>query len=154
MVFYVGLIFFTSFPLMLLASAISGLGTALIEPALNSYYLDITDERYRSRILGIKESSVAMGGVAGPLLLVLLSTSMAAKGIFTIAAVAVLASAVLAIIALPAKDRRAAQPKTMDWATSEKRALAAQSALRGIVLRANAARDMANTVYAGKPASR
>ena len=79
MVFYIGLIFLTSFPLLLLASAISGLGTALIEPALNSYYLDITDERYRSRTLGIKESSVAMGGVVGPLLLVLLSASMAGQ---------------------------------------------------------------------------
>ena len=33
-VFYAGLIFLTSFPLMIIAAAISGLGTALIEPAM------------------------------------------------------------------------------------------------------------------------
>jgi multidrug resistance protein len=154
LVFYIGLVFLTSFPLMLLASAISGLGTALIEPALNSYYLDITDERYRSRILGIKESSVAMGGVAGPMLLVLLSAFISAKGIFIIATLTVLGSAVLAIIALPVKEQGVGEPKNVDWEASEKRALAAQSALRGIVLRATAARDVTKTTYASKPTNR
>jgi MFS family permease len=67
---YAGLVLVTRFPLMLLVAAMAGLGSALISPALSSYYLDITDDQYRSRILGIKESSAALGGVLGPLLLV------------------------------------------------------------------------------------
>ena len=153
-VFYVGLIFLTSFPLMLLASAVSGIGTALISPALSAYVLDITDERHRSRILGIKESAVALGGVVGPLLLVILSDSVSAQGIFVIAAITVLASAVLAIFVLPAKDMEVEEPESMAWETSEKRALAAQAALRGIVLRASAARDEAPSSYYGLPANR
>ncbi len=153
-VFYAGLIFFTSFPLMLMAAAISGLGTALIEPALNSYYLDITDERHRSRILGIKESSVALGGVAGPLLLIFISASLSARGVFTVAALTVLASAIVALIVLPAQDQTAGDPGSLDWETSEKRALAAQSALRGIVLRASATRSAAGSTYAGQSSGR
>jgi MFS family permease len=154
MVFYAGLVFLTSFPLMIIAAAISGLGTALIEPALNSYYLDITDERYRSRILGIKESSVALGGVAGPLLLIFISVSMAARGVFIIAALTVLASAILALIVLPAQDQTAREPESLAWETSEKRALAAQSALRGIVLRAAASRNTTVPTYADRPSGR
>jgi MFS family permease len=153
-VFYAGLIFLTSFPMMIIAAAISGLGTALIEPALNSYYLDITDERYRSRILGIKESSVALGGVAGPMLLILISGSIAAKGIFTIAALIVLASAILAAIVLPAQDQTAEEPGSLAWETSEKRALAAQSAVRGIVLRASTTRSTTISTYTSQPSSR
>ena len=62
---YAGLVLVTRFPLMLLVAAVAGLGSALISPALSSYYLDITDEQYRARILGVKESSASLGGVLG-----------------------------------------------------------------------------------------
>ena len=67
---YAVLVLVTRYPLMLLVAAVAGLGSALIAPALSSPYLDISDERYRSRILGIIESSAARGGVLGLLLLV------------------------------------------------------------------------------------
>jgi multidrug resistance protein len=153
-IFYFGLIFFTSFPLILLVSAVSGIGTALLSPALSAYYLDISDERYRSGILGIKESSVALGGVVGPLLLVLFSASMAAQGIFIIAALTILASVVLAVIALPAQDRVVEKPQFMAWEYSENRALVAQSTLRGMVMRASTARDTTATTYGGRPANK
>ncbi len=54
------------------------------------------------RILGIKESSAAPGGVLGPLLLVGVSTALAAQGVFIIAGGVMIAGAVLAIVALPA----------------------------------------------------
>jgi MFS family permease len=56
---YAGLALVTRYPLMLLVAAVAGMGSALISPALSSYYLDITDELYQLRILGIKESSAA-----------------------------------------------------------------------------------------------
>jgi len=130
----------TRFPLMLLVAAVAGLGSALISPALSSYYLDITDEQFRSRILGVKESSASLGGVVGPLLLVGVSAVWTAQGVFIFAGVVVLAGAVLAIAALPAPSKVAEKHRDMDWECSEIRALAAQSTLRGVALRASASR--------------
>ena len=137
---YAGLVLVTRYPLMLLVAAVAGLGSALISPALSSYYLDITDEQYRSRILGVKESSASLGGVVGPLLLVGVSAVWTAQGIFISAGVVVLASAVLAIAVLPAPGKVTEKLRTMDWKCSENRALAAQSALRGVALRSSASR--------------
>jgi MFS family permease len=131
----------TRFPLMLLVAAVAGLGSALISPALSSYYLDITEEQYRGRILGVKESSASLGGVLGPLLLVGVSAMMTPQGIFITAGAVMLTGAVVAIIALPAPRQTDAKPKDMNWEFSEKRGLAAQSALRGVVLRSSAARE-------------
>jgi DHA1 family tetracycline resistance protein-like MFS transporter len=138
---YAGLVLVTRFPLMLLVAALAGLGSALISPALSSYYLDITEEQYRARILGLKESSASLGGVLGPLLLVGVSAMMTAQGIFTLAGVVMLVAAGLAIIALPAPRQIDAKTRDLNWEFSEKRALAAQSALRGVVLRSSAARE-------------
>jgi DHA1 family tetracycline resistance protein-like MFS transporter len=138
---YAGLVLVTRFPLMLLVAALAGLGSALISPALSSYYLDITEEQYRARILGVKESSASLGGVLGPLLLVGVSAMMTAQGVFILAGVVMVAAAGLAIIALPKPRQIDAKTIDMSWEFSEKRSLAAQSALRGVVLRSSAARE-------------
>ena len=138
---YAGLVLVTRYPLMLLVAAVAGLGSALISPALSAYYLDIADEQYRARILGVKESSAALGGVLGPLLLVGISAVMTAQGIFIFAGVVMLVAAGLAITMLPAPRQIAVPTKDMNWEFSEKRALAATSALRGVVLRSSAARE-------------
>ncbi len=146
---YAGLLLVTIFPLMLVVAALAGLGSALISPALSAYYLDIADEQYRARILGVKESSAALGGVLGPLLLVGISAVMTAQGIFILAGVVMLFAAGLAMIALPAPRQIAAPTRDMDWDYSNKRALAAQSALRGVVLRSSASRQADITTKAG-----
>ncbi len=138
---YAGLVLVTRFPLMLLVAAVAGLGSALISPALSSYYLDITEEQYRGRILGVKESSASLGGVLGPLLLVGVSAMMTPQGIFITAGAVMLTGAVVAIIALPAPRQMDAKTRDMNWEFSEKRGLAAQSALRGVVLSSSAARE-------------
>jgi DHA1 family tetracycline resistance protein-like MFS transporter len=144
---YAGLALVSRYPVMLLVAAVAGLGAALISPALSSYYLDITDDRYRSRILGIKESSAALGGVLGPLLLVAVSAFMAAQGVFIIAGVVMLVGAVLAIIFLPAPSQVSEHTRDIDWEISDKRALAAQSALRAIVVSSTAERDTSTSFY-------
>ncbi len=137
---YVGLILVTRYVVMLLVAAVAGLGSALISPALSSYYLDITDDQYKSRILGVKESSASLGSVVGPLLLVGISAVTTAQGVFAIAGAVVLIGAVLAVIALPVQGKVAERARDTDWEYSDKRALAAQSALRGVVLSASASR--------------
>jgi len=138
---YAGLALVTRYPLMLLVAAAAGMGSALISPALSSYYLDITDERYRSRILGFKESSAALGGVVGPLLLVAVSAALTAQGVFILAGAVMLTGAGLAIVALPKPGQVEVRVEEFDWECSERRALAAQSTLRGVVMRASAARE-------------
>jgi MFS family permease len=138
---YAGLLLVTRYPLMLLVAALAGLGSALTSPALSSYYLDISDEQYRARILGIKESSASLGGVLGPLLLVAISAVMTAQGVFILAGAIMLIAAALALIVLPAPRQIEAKTRDLNWEFSEKRALAAQSALRGVVLRSSAARE-------------
>lgn len=111
--FYFGVGFITSFPLMLLVALAAGMGGALMAPALSALYLDITAAQHRSRVVGIKESSASLGGVAGPLLVALLSGLLTPQGIFISAGVVVLALAVLAIVGLRAPRGTAAAPQDM-----------------------------------------
>jgi hypothetical protein len=66
---------------------------------------------------------------------------MTPQGIFIFAGVVMLVAVGLAIIALPAPRQIDAKTRDMNWEFSEKRALAAQSALRGVALRSSAARE-------------
>lgn len=138
--FYAGLALFTWFPLTLLVALVAGLGAALTSPALSAFYLDITAEQHRSRVLGIKESSAALGGVAGPLAVVAVSTITTAKGVFTISCVLMVAVAALAFFSLRAPRRVTEETGDVAWECSDKRAMAAQAALRGVVLGATSAR--------------
>jgi MFS family permease len=105
--FYAGLTLFTWFPLMLLVALIAGLGTALMSPALSAFYLDITAEQHRSKVLGIKESSAALGGVAGPLAVVAVSAFTTPQRVFMISFILMVAAAGLAFFALRAPHRTA-----------------------------------------------
>ncbi|HEX2912543.1 MAG TPA: MFS transporter [Chloroflexia bacterium] len=107
-IFYIGLTQFTDYILMLGVSAIAGLGAALLTPALSSYYLDITAEEHRSRVMGIKESMAALGGAAGPFLVAIASKWTNAYGVFAIAAASTLLAALLALSILQARKQAAA----------------------------------------------
>jgi multidrug resistance protein len=139
--FYAGLALFTWFPMMLLVALIAGSGTALMSPALSAFYLDITAEQHRSRVLGIKESSAALGGVAGPLAVVAVSAFTTPQQVFIVSFILMVAAAGLAFFALRAPHRTAEETEEIGWECSEKRAMAAQAALRGVVLSAASARQ-------------
>jgi multidrug resistance protein len=98
--FYIGLVFASDFSLMLIVAVISGAGEALLMPALSAYYLDIAGERHRSRVMGLKESSAALGGVLGPLLIVISSGVLGPYGVFMVAFVLSLSAAVVAMVFL------------------------------------------------------
>jgi len=138
--FYAGLALFTWFPLTLLVALIAGLGSALTSPALSAFYLDITAEQHRSRVLGIKESSASLGGVAGPLAVVAASTITTPKGVFFTSCILTVAVAALALFSLSAPQRVTQKTGDVTSECSDKRAMAAQAALRGIVLTATSAR--------------
>jgi MFS family permease len=74
-------------------------------PALSAYYLDISAEQHRSRIMGFKESSAALGGVTGPLLVAGLSGLLSSTGIYMIAFLLLLSTAGVATIFLRVPPR-------------------------------------------------
>lgn len=98
--FYLGLIMVSQFSLLFVAAVIAGLGSALLAPALSAFYLDIAGEQHRSRVMGLKESAAALGGVTGPLVVAGINRWMTPQDIFMVAAGIMLSAAVLALLAL------------------------------------------------------
>jgi MFS family permease len=139
--FYAALAFWPSFALLLITAVISGLGEALVLPAVTAFVLDLTSSQHRSRVMGIKEAAAALGGVVGPLLVISVSTLTDAQGVFVAAF-----GLVLVVTAIAAFDLRATclgeECRGEAKAYAERRALVAQATLRGIVTSASAARKM------------
>ena len=137
---YVGLATVTWFPLLLLVAIIAGLGQALVFPALSAFYLDITPDQHRSRVMGLKGSAASAGGVAGPLLMAIVAATLSPQGVFIIAAALVGATVLLAVAAL--RERRRAVDTTGDIQSeiARQRALAAQATLHSVVIHAQTAR--------------
>ena len=138
---YAGLTFVVSFWLMAVGAMIAGLGSALLSPALSAFYLDITPEAHRSRVLGVKESALALGGVLGPLAVVAISPLTTSQGIFVIAGVLNVLGALLAAFALKERRHIALRQESFAWEISERRGLAAESVLQGLALRAQSTRQ-------------
>ncbi len=139
--FYLVLAFWPSFALLMFTAVISGLGEALVLPAVTAFVLDLTSPQHRSRVMGIKESAAALGGVVGPLLVISASAVTDARGVFIAAFVLILVVTVIAALDLRAScqgDECRGEAK----AYAEHRALVAQATLRGIVTSASAARKM------------
>jgi multidrug resistance protein len=101
--FYGGLVVLTQLGPLLLATLVAGLGAALTGPSLSAAYLDITEEAHRSRIMGLKGSAAALGGVAGPLAVAAASQFLPAQSIFGISAGLAVLGALIALLAL--RDR-------------------------------------------------
>jgi MFS family permease len=137
--FYVALAVVPSFPLLLVTAVLSGIGEALVLPALGAFVLDMTAEQYRSRAMGIKESAAALGGVAGPLLVISASAVTTPQGVFIIAGVVVVVVAGIALLDLRAECLgEECWDEAREYAI--RRATVAQATLRGIVTSASAAR--------------
>jgi DHA1 family tetracycline resistance protein-like MFS transporter len=138
--FYAGLTLVTSYPLIALSAVIAGMGEALASPARSAFYFDITTKQHRSRVVGIKGSASSLGGVLGPLLVVVVSRLTTPQGVFAIAGSTLIATAILSLVVLKEPRHIAAEAKDVVWQVSAKRSLAAQATLRGIVLRATSTR--------------
>lgn len=133
---YAALTWLTGFWLMLAVAAVAGLGLALLSPAISAFYLDITRKEHRSRVIGVKESALALGGILGPLTVALVSRWLSARAVFLSAGSLVLFTAIMALAVLREPSRLAAVERVAVRLTSPDRALVAQSTLRGVVLHA------------------
>jgi multidrug resistance protein len=139
--FYVGLALTTQFGLTLLVALVAGMGNGLTMPAMSAFYLDITSAQHRSRVMGIKESIVALGGVVGPLAVVVVSNLTTPQGVFIISATLLAGTLLLALVALREPQRAPEAIGDVALESSRQRALCAQASLRGVVLRAREARQ-------------
>ena len=146
---YVGLTFVTFFWLMAAGAMIAGLGSALLSPALSAFYLDITAEAHRSRVVGMKESALALGGVLGPLAVVAISPLTTSQGIFVIAGALTVLGALLAAFLLKEPHHIVLRKESIAWEVSKRRSLAAESALQGIILRARRSQRMQQRQVSG-----
>jgi MFS family permease len=140
--FYAILATLRVFPVLVLAAIVAGLGESLAAPARSAFYFDITPQEHRSRVVGLKGSAASLGGVAGPLLLVGLSALLPPQGVFAVSAALLVTVAVAALSVLREPRRLVAPADDVDWQVSNRRALAAQAVLRGLVLQAVDAREL------------
>jgi multidrug resistance protein len=104
-IFYVGMMFLTSFAICVAVSAIGGIGSALATSATSAYILDISDEDHRSRIMGIRGSLMALGEAIGPLLAVVISNRITPQSMFMISAVIGITVAFLGLIILQGRKQ-------------------------------------------------
>jgi MFS family permease len=101
---YLGLIIVTSFGLLFTVAVLSGLGDALFIPAIAASSLDIAEPEHLSRVMGIKGSVAALAGVAGPLLVAIVSPWTASANIFAISAGVTLIAILLALVVLKGRS--------------------------------------------------
>jgi MFS family permease len=139
-IFFAGLAVLTDYYLMMIGAAFAGVGNALIAPAANAFYLDITAEEYRSRIIGVKGSFLSLGGVMGPLAVAAVAGIMAPQHVFWIASGLVFIGLILGIIFLREPQHTKTRSQGIQEQASNQRSLAAQASLRNIVVMASAAR--------------
>jgi MFS family permease len=129
---FAGLIFTDSLGLVLISFAVGGLGEGLASPALGAFFLDISEERHRARVMGIKSSAGSLGGVVGPLLAAAVAASVAPQGAFAASVAVVLFGALLALVVLR-KPRQLAKKTDLTREISNQRVIAARGSLAEIV---------------------
>lgn len=139
-VFYIGLAIITNYALLLIVALISGIGEALVLPALSASYLDITPKQHSSRVLGFKESAASLGGVLGPLLVVGISALTTPQGIFMIAFLVTITTAAITLVVLKAPRKSPEQHPEVAWELSRSRSMTVQATYRGILTNATIAR--------------
>jgi DHA1 family bicyclomycin/chloramphenicol resistance-like MFS transporter len=101
---FIGLALFQNYVLIAATFVVAGLGSALLEPALSASVLDIAPAGHQARALGFKSTAGSLGNILGPALVVLLASSLAARGIF-LAATGVVGMILLFVLVLQVKPR-------------------------------------------------
>ena len=63
----VGMLFLHQYTLLIGAAMVTGIGNALLIPALSTIYLGVTAEQNRSQVMGIRGTAISLGTLLGPL---------------------------------------------------------------------------------------
>jgi MFS family permease len=73
------------YPLLVGSAVVTGIGDALLLPALGAIYLGSTTEQNRSQVMGVRGSAISLGVLLGPLMQALASYWITPQATFAIA---------------------------------------------------------------------
>ena len=96
----VGMLFLHQYVLLLGAAMVTGIGNALLLPALSTIYLGFTTEQHRSQVMGIRGTAISLGTLLGPLAQALASPWITPQTAFVIAIALSLVITLLASVVL------------------------------------------------------
>jgi MFS family permease len=94
----VAMLWLHSYVLIIVASLVTGLGSALLIPALGVIYLSATNDHNRSQVMGIRGTAISLGSLLGPLLLAVSANWLTPSLSFAFGSLISLACALLALI--------------------------------------------------------
>jgi len=95
------------YPLLLAGSALAGLGSALVMPAMGSIYLGATTDKNRGQVMGMRGSAISLAVMLGPLSQAVIAPWVNPQMTFAIGVVLSLAMAVVAFFLLKTPQQAA-----------------------------------------------
>ncbi|HZO74098.1 MAG TPA: MFS transporter [Ktedonobacteraceae bacterium] len=93
------------YPLLVLGAAISGLGSAFVEPAMGSVYLAATTDENRGQVMGMRGSAISLAIMLGPLVQALVGLWITPQITFAIGVALSLMMALVAFLLLKTPGR-------------------------------------------------
>jgi DHA1 family tetracycline resistance protein-like MFS transporter len=99
-----GLLLFRQFSVLVPFALLAGLGSAFITTRLGASYLDMSISHHRSVVVGIRESAISFGAVAGPLMATFASLWLIPQGIFALATFTTLVADILVLVVLKSQN--------------------------------------------------
>src|SRR5581483_11621050 len=93
------------YPLLVLGAAISGLGSAFVEPAMGSVYLAATTDENRGQVMGMRGSAISHAIMLGPLVQALVGLWITPQITFAIGVALSLMMALVAFLLLKTPGR-------------------------------------------------
>ncbi len=103
----VAMLFLDQYILLILAAMVTGIGSALLIPALGSIYLGATSGHNRSQVMGIRGTAISFGVLLGPLSQAVVSHWITPRTAFAIGAGMAFLAALLVFLVL--KNPRSVQ---------------------------------------------
>lgn len=82
---FIGLVIFREVTWIVMSFILAGLGNALYDPALSAFILDITPPEHTASVMGLKGTAGSLGNLLGPGLVVLVTSFVRPRMVFSIA---------------------------------------------------------------------
>jgi MFS family permease len=95
------MLFLHQYTLLIGAAMVTGIGNALLIPALSTIYLGATAEQNRSQVMGIQGTAISLGTLLGPLVQALASPWITSQMTFAMGIALSFVITLLAFVVLP-----------------------------------------------------
>lgn len=104
-----GMLWLRQYELLIITAAITGIGSALLMPALGTVYLNATSDQNRSQIMGIRSTAISLALLLAPLTQAIAAPWITPQITFAIAGGLSIAMALFAIYAVKSTGHNAPQ---------------------------------------------